>query len=405
MSALVRLGKPLAGLFVFVLIASADYVVKPGDTLWKIAQEQKVSTRSLIDANALVNPDHIEVGQRLVIPGQAAVTHVIQPGETLSAIARRYGITAKALVEVNQIKNPDRILAGAGLSIPAVASAPPLTTTPPPAAPASTAPAMAAAAPAPVAPPPGASPPAPVAPTQPATSHVIRSGETLSEIAKQYGTSVRLLRELNGLDSIDSIRAGASLVIPGPEVAAAPPGPTGRQHVVAPGENLASIAAAYGTTLQALVTLNKVADPNQVQPGMLLAVPPNAAFTCPVDGAWFADDWHVPRPDGRLHMGTDLFAPKGTPVLASVAGSVEHAEGAVGGLQFHLRGDDGTRYFGSHLSAFGSNGRVGAGEVVGFVGDTGNAQGTSPHLHFEIHPGGGEAVDPYPTLAANCSRP
>jgi len=388
----------LAGLLVFVLIAGADYVVKPGDTLWKIAEANHVSTRSLVEANALSNPDYIRVGQRLAIPGQAGSAHVIQSGETLSAIAKQYGITAKALIEANQLKNPDRILAGAQLTVPAASPTPVAAVPPPVLAPAP--PPVAAVAP--VAAP---APPVVAAPVQPATNHVIQSGETLSQIATTYGTSVRLLRELNGLSNVDSIRAGASLLIPSPQVAAAPPSPTGRQHVVALGENLASIAAAYGTTLQALVTLNKVADANQLQPGMLLAVPPNAAFVCPVDGAWFSDDWHVPRPDGRLHLGTDLFAAKGTPVIASVAGSVEHAEGALGGLQFHLYGDDGTRYFGSHLSAFGSNGRVGAGEVVGFVGDTGNAQGTSPHLHFEVHPGGGEAVDPYPTLAASCSRP
>ena len=76
--------------------------------------------------------------------------------------------------------------------------------------------------------------------------------------------------------------------------------------------------------------------------------------------------------------------------------------GTIGGLQFRLDGDDGHVYFGTHLDEFGADGRVNAGEVLGTVGDSGNARGSSPHLHFEIYPNGVEPVNPYPTLVAAC---
>ena len=58
-------------------------------------------------------------------------------------------------------------------------------------------------------------------------------------------------------------------------------------------------------------------------------------------------------------------------------------------------------YIGSHMSDFGKSGQVNAGDIIGYVGTSGNAQGTSPHLHFGMYPNGGDAVNPYPSLIAN----
>lgn len=126
------------------------------------------------------------------------------------------------------------------------------------------------------------------------------------------------------------------------------------------------------------------------------------SWVCPVQGpVTFVNSWGAPRSGGRRHQGVDMLSPRGTPVVAPVSGTVSHRSNSLGGLSFHLNGDDGNYYYGAHMSSYGNDGRVEAGTVVGYIGDTGNARGT-PHLHFQIHPNGGAAVNPYPTVAQYC---
>ena len=130
----------------------------------------------------------------------------------------------------------------------------------------------------------------------------------------------------------------------------------------------------------------------------------SGSWVCPVQGPLsFSNDWHQPRSGGRLHQGNDILAPRGTPVVASVAGTVLPHRSSLGGISYYLDGDDGNVYFGTHLQTVTSaSGHVTAGTVIGSVGNTGNAAGGPTHLHFEIHPGGGAAVNPYPTLSKYC---
>ena len=118
----------------------------------------------------------------------------------------------------------------------------------------------------------------------------------------------------------------------------------------------------------------------------------------PVGGsATFSHDWLFPRftPTFHLHQGTDIFAAAGTPVRAPADGVLKLAQGGSGGLAVYVYQADGTYYYMAHLSAFAGQKpgqRVVLGEVVGYVGDTGNARGGSPHVHFEIHPAPARAV-------------
>jgi murein DD-endopeptidase MepM/ murein hydrolase activator NlpD len=98
-----------------------------------------------------------------------------------------------------------------------------------------------------------------------------------------------------------------------------------------------------------------------------------------------------------------MLSPYGTPVVANVGGNLRAHSSALGGLSYYLDGDDGTTYMGMHLSRLsGATGRVEVGTVIGYVGSSGNARGASPHLHFEIHPGGGGAINPYARLSSAC---
>lgn len=125
----------------------------------------------------------------------------------------------------------------------------------------------------------------------------------------------------------------------------------------------------------------------------------------PIAGpARYSHDWLYPRygPGFRFHLGTDVFAPYGTPVRAPVDGVAKSANGGLGGLTVKVFMEDGTYFYLAHLSGlvdgFVDGMAVKTGDIVGYVGDSGNARGTSPHLHIGIYPKGGPAVDPKPIL-------
>jgi peptidoglycan LD-endopeptidase LytH len=124
-------------------------------------------------------------------------------------------------------------------------------------------------------------------------------------------------------------------------------------------------------------------------------------FLCPLSGSNFSNDWGQPRSGGRRHEGTDMLAPRGTPIVASAAGVVRRSSSTSGGLTFNLTANDGFTYVGMHLSAYGgTEGPVAAGDLVGYVGDSGNAKGTN-HLHFEIQVGK-RKLNPFATLRRFC---
>jgi murein DD-endopeptidase MepM/ murein hydrolase activator NlpD len=134
-----------------------------------------------------------------------------------------------------------------------------------------------------------------------------------------------------------------------------------------------------------------------------------AGFVFPVgDPHHFVDTFGAPRMVGtqyeHAHEGTDIFAPHGTELYAVERGVVARVgTDVLGGTKLWLTGASGVRYYYAHLSGYAEGiiegSVVEAGDVVGYVGNTGNARSTPPHLHFEVHPGGGMAVNPYPILS------
>ncbi|MCI0425678.1 MAG: peptidoglycan DD-metalloendopeptidase family protein [Actinobacteria bacterium] len=134
---------------------------------------------------------------------------------------------------------------------------------------------------------------------------------------------------------------------------------------------------------------------------------PEPGGVCPVAGAvTFTDTWGAPRSGGRVHLGVDMIAARGTPVVAIFEGTVLRlTNSSLGGLSVWLRSGNGDRFYYAHLDSYGdvvTGQTVSVGEVLGYVGTTGNAPSWLPHLHFEYHPGGGAPVNPYPLVRSVC---
>jgi murein DD-endopeptidase MepM/ murein hydrolase activator NlpD len=125
---------------------------------------------------------------------------------------------------------------------------------------------------------------------------------------------------------------------------------------------------------------------------------------CPVRGnGYFANDFGAPRYAGGYHphQGNDVFAPAGTAIVAPFDGLAVRTPNLLGGNAVKVLGQFGYVY-NAHLSAYGKTGPVRTGEIVGYVGNTGDALGGPPHNHFEWHPGGGPAINPFPFLLDVC---
>lgn len=374
-----------AALALLIGVFSVDYTVERGDTLGRIARDHEVSLTDLIEANDLANPNLIYPGQVLVIPGedvQPDITHVVERGDTLARIASTYGASISILIDTNQIRNPNLIRIGQNILIPGDASSK------------------------------GASSDrsgsdssdggsSSGSTSRSGRSHIVKAGERLETIAAQYsGVSANQIARANGIVN-GTIYRGTRLFLDGPDFKA-----TGTQgevtYRIQRGDRLADIAAQYGISTSRLVDVNNISNPNLIRSGETLMIPSGTRWVCPIQGASFFNDWGFPRGGGvRFHEGNDLFTIHGAPVYAPVSGTVEFKTGSIGGKQFNLHGDDGVEYLGSHMSEFGKSGRVDAGDIVGYVGNSGNAVGTRPHLHFGMYLSGGVVINPYPTLLAH----
>ena len=166
-----------------------------------------------------------------------------------------------------------------------------------------------------------------------------------------------------------------------------------------------SIASEYQRLRQKLAQATP--DPEPVTNGggtSPIKIKVSGDMTCPVAGpVSFVDSWGAPR-SGHMHQGVDMMADYGTPVVAITSGTATYvAYDGSGGNMIFLDGDDGNAYWYMHNqeNLISEGQHVQVGQQIATVGDTGNAAGT-PHVHFEFHPGGGSAVNPYPLVASLC---
>jgi murein DD-endopeptidase MepM/ murein hydrolase activator NlpD len=143
---------------------------------------------------------------------------------------------------------------------------------------------------------------------------------------------------------------------------------------------------------------------------LLYAKPPDTKLAVPVEGVHagqIKNSWHAPRSGGRLHEGQDIFAPRGTAVRSATEGYVVRmGESPLGGNTVFVLGAGGRTYYYAHLDSYAPDAEIGAyvtpQTVLGYVGATGNATGTSPHLHFGVYTSSG-AIDPLPLLQKDVS--
>ncbi len=129
--------------------------------------------------------------------------------------------------------------------------------------------------------------------------------------------------------------------------------------------------------------------------------PTENSLPSPLPEQQLTDTWGAARSQGRSHEGIDIFAPRGTPIQATTQGIVSKVgENNLGGRVVVVVGPGGAGHYYAHLEDYADiapNDWVNAGDIIGYVGDSGNAKGTPPHVHYGIYING-SAVNPYPLL-------
>jgi len=268
-----------------------------------------------------------------------------------------------------------------------------------------------------------------------APTHSVAAGESWFAIAESVDVKLGSLFKINRATEDSPIYPGDVICLPGvPKVPTGGssdspgscPSSTASTHTVVAGDSWFGIARAAGLKVGSLFKANGATEDSPIHPGDVIclpaaATPSIASSTTPVPkggGAMralpaqgpclYTDTWLAPRGGDRRHEGIDLITKAGHYVYAVVDGTLTRRygdqQGLLSGNAWWLTSADGsgTSYFYAHLSGFASGlkagSKVAAGQIIGFVGSTGNT--TLPHLHFEIHPNGGNAINPYRVINA-----
>ena len=167
-----------------------------------------------------------------------------------------------------------------------------------------------------------------------------------------------------------------------------------------------TVALQKYQTANGLQVTGTLTTPTAIKLG-LVAAPTVSISVFPVQGVCsYENTWHAPRGTNRLHLGVDIIAKEGNLLYAVADGTITKmystATDKLAGNGVRLTRADGTYFFYGHMQrvadGIGIGVKVKAGQVLGYLGKTGGT--TTPHLHLEVHPFGGEAIDPTPVVAA-----
>jgi murein DD-endopeptidase MepM/ murein hydrolase activator NlpD len=270
-------------------------------------------------------------------------------------------------------------------------------------------------------------------------SHLVVSGDTWFEIAQAAEVSMRSLLDTNDASQDHVLHPGDVVCLPQGAALSSSCSPSNAPtYTVESGDTWWHIASRAGVSMSRLLSTNSASQERVIHPGQTVCLPPGSSASTSVSTAasrssassgatsngasssasaglaalpmrgpcWFSDSWGDPQGGGRRHEGTDLFAAPKSYVYAVVDGTLTRRAwdqpGLRSGNAWWLTAADGsgTYYFYAHLADFAPElsvgSRVEAGQIIGFMGNTGNS--AFPHLHFEIHPNGGAAVNPYAVL-------
>jgi murein DD-endopeptidase MepM/ murein hydrolase activator NlpD len=271
-------------------------------------------------------------------------------------------------------------------------------------------------------------------------THLVVDGDTWFDIAASAGVSMRALFDANDASEDVVLHPGDELCLPAGAATASSCRPSNSPtYSVRSGDTCWDIARRVGVSMSSLLSINSASPVEVARPGdgvcLRMGSPlgssggstaadprssENISSSRSVSGSasvmqalpmqgpcWFSDSWGDPRGNGRRHEGVDLFAEPGSYVYAVVDGTLTRRAwdqpGRRAGNAWWLTAADGsgTDYFYAHLADFvpdlGVGSRVRAGQIIGFMGNTGNS--AFPHLHFEIHPNGGRGINPYPVVS------
>ncbi|MCG0278741.1 MAG: LysM peptidoglycan-binding domain-containing protein [Thermanaeromonas sp.] len=219
------------------------YTIRPGDTLFSIAQRFGVSVEDLLEANlGRIDPDNLQVGQIICIPlavppvqcPPGSTIYTIRAGDTFFNIARRFGISVQDLINANPGVNPEGLLIGQQICVPA-------------------------------APPPGICPPGTI-------PYRIQPGDTFFRLAQRFGTTVEAIEQANPFVNPLNLQVGQLICIPSGR-----PCPGGTfSYVIQPGDTLYSLARRFNTTVASIQAVNPGIDPNNLQVGQVICIPREA---------------------------------------------------------------------------------------------------------------------------------
>ncbi|MBI1777523.1 MAG: peptidoglycan DD-metalloendopeptidase family protein [Proteobacteria bacterium] len=378
--------------------SSGNLIVRPGDTLYRIAQREGVPARALIDANGLTPPYVLQPGRALRRPEQRFYT--VQPGDTLTLIARRFGVDMSTLVQVNGLTRPFAIQSGQKLALPAPVEGAPQQAAQPGARPMPEQRALAVMAP--------SIPPAAAGPVSNATeSAAPKTGIEAVALAPPAGAPPpgampSALPEKSQATPAAAVMPTVPLLAP-TAPSATPHAPAVSQAGAGATEepvSSAGTAAKPGRSGAATPEVAALSGPTRrIARGPVPEPPPRGgrAFLWPVRGTVLSN--FGPQPGGLHNDGMNIAAPAGTSVRAADNGVVAYAGNELRGFGNLLL----IKHAGGWVSAYAHNDKllvhrgeeVKRGQVIARVGSTGSV--TQPQVHFQLRRGQ-HAVDPRPYL-------